>query len=239
MNEKMIDSLQAKCNQMASDDRPRDLMFREMDKMFRNEWDLPEEMKAYQWVYKTVDTSPHDALDTAIKGLTVEYPQPTMLPLGPDPHDKVNANKIERGLGWEWMKADKRSKSRLTPNIIRSALRYDEVCVQVVHLPSHYDSLETVAKLDKDEDKLNALLTKRKAALRMGDFAINVRNPQNVHSRHDDMGLESVFMVQTMLAQEVYNTWGNMAAFVKESGEDWGEEILNLCEYVDNKFRLV
>jgi hypothetical protein len=219
-------------------------MYRAMDRYFRNDWKLPPEMAGKQWTYKSVDTSPHNALNTATKVLSAEKPKIKILPAGPDPDDKAKANKMERGLLWELLKANKRARSRIVPDVSRSALRYDRVCIQVIHLPHHYDSIEAAVNESSSSDevkmqKLSDLAITRKAALRLGNYAINVRNPQNVFTNHTPMGLEAVMLVQVMTGKEIFDTWGEKASFLVTDDVEWQSQKWNLVDYSDHVHRMV
>lgn len=205
-----------------------------MDRMWRNEWDLPDGMDK-QWIYKAIDSSPSEALNTAVKSFSANHPKPKLVPLSPDPDDETNANNIERGLLWEYRNADKRSETRLTPDGIRSALRHDKVCIQVIHLPTHYDSIKAAYEKIEDEDertqKLTTLEKRRKAALRKGDFIINMRNSMNVYHRYSELGLEAVLLVQEMRAGDIASLWEKLASFLNDGSEDWEDKMYNYYDF--------
>ena len=230
------------------EDKAKKEKLRAMDKMWKNEFNLPKSMSELETTLKVVDSSPSDALETASRTFSTKLPKITYLPLGPSPQNKETANKIERGLTWELFNADKRSMSSIVADAMRSALRYDAVCFQLIHLPSHYDALGTWVDTIEDKEEKKArkdiLKKKRKAALRKGDFIISVRNPQNVCARVSDLGLEGVLLVQNMTARDIYARWEGRASFLKKKGvdgqnDDWEDKMWTYYDFEDLNQRMV
>lgn len=224
-------------------DKPRNNKLAAMDKIWNNEFDLPTELKALPTTYKVVDSSASDALETATRTFATGIPRPTFQPLGPHPENKNTANVIERGLMWEFWNADKRSETRITPDVMRSSLRYDMVCIQVIHLPHHYDSIKASYKdLEEGElkdKKLSTLKKRRAAALRKGDFVLAVRNPQNVHAHFSELGIEFVVLCQEMKARDIMARWEKMASFLDDGTDDWEDKVWIYYDYEDIDERMV
>lgn len=248
-----------KANRMVAEKKPVIAKHRAMDKMWKNQWSLPEDISEDLWIYPAVDSSPADALHTAVTTFSANTPNPTLTPLGPSPEDKEKANKVERGLMWAFQNADKRAETRLVPDIMRSSLRYDEVAIQIIHLPTHYEAIgASIEKIENEEmksKKLDANERRKRAALRKGDFVINVWNPQNVFARHSDIGLECVLLAQEMRADDIVAKWEHMAESLLAGGaktvdtgtgygevvrdDNWGEEKWTYYDYQDYDQRLV
>lgn len=223
-----IDYIQKYAKRMIDENKGLVSKWREIEQMWRNEWDLPKGLKDYTWVYKAIDSSPSDALETAIRSFSANHPKPKLSPLGDDPDDKSLANQIERVLSWQFALADKRSETRLTPDGMGSALRYDKVCIQITHLPNHYDSIKAAYEQIENNtirtERLDALEKRRVVALRKGDFIVHVRNPVGVYHRHSDLGLEAVLLVQKMRAADIVALWEHLASFLKTDKVDWEDE---------------
>ena len=224
----------AAAKRMVEDDSRLIVKLQALDRMWRNDWSLPPEIDGKEWIYKAIDSSPSDALDTATRSFSANHPRPKLTPTSDDPDDKSMANLIEDWMKWAYRNADKRSETRLTPDGMRSALRYDKVCIQVIHLPTHYESIKVNYESIKDEkertEKLTILEKRQKAALRKGDFIIKMRSPLNVHHRYSELGLEKVLLVQQMRAADIVALWEKLASFLNDGSDGWQDQMWTYCD---------
>jgi len=189
------------------------------DKMDNSDWSLPSEIDV-DGIRKTVSPDPAAALQTAVKVLSAETPNVKFTPTGPSTDDRATANKIERGLSWELKGASKRSQTKLVPDIIRSAVKYAEVCVYVDYLPWRI----------KDWPE-----ARKKQVLRNGQFALIPHNPSTVFPRYSPMGLEAVLAVKEMTAAGVVDYYGDtakeFAMYAKDKKSDFTVQVWDWTDY--------
>ena len=76
--------------------RQRDANFIAYDKMWHNDWDLPEGLKTLQWVLKYISTDPHDAVSTATNILSANVPRITIQPLANNQPTRDLANNFQK-----------------------------------------------------------------------------------------------------------------------------------------------
>ena len=206
----------------------------ELDKIANLDWKLP---KALMDVGKRAvrTTAPADALRAGARVLTVldeilEVDPVTVNPKTPDSKEaREKANTWESVLKWQFELAGRR-KSILKEDITRSAMMYDEICGQVIHLPSQIKNIEA----------LGGNANRYKAAQRNGQFAISVKNPQNVYTRYSEYGPEAVLYASVQKPRQIVDFWGKRVAPLqklveKHQAEDW----YVLFDYVDFEKRVV
>ena len=209
------------------------VMQRKLDKMSRLEWDLPAGMDA-EWIRAFKITAPHDAIKAGVRVLSGLDEDITIDPYAFEAYEagdhmeaKKQANRWETVLKWQMDRATRR-RAILRQDVIRSALMYDEIVGQVVHLPTQ---IKTIKKLGGNPNR-------QKAALRYGDFAILLRNPQSVYTRYSDYMLEAVMYASIKNAQDIQSFWNNteLGKLIEdnEAADKW-----ILFDYVDYNRRVV
>ena len=203
-----------------------------MDEVVRLKWDLPPGMPGWARPFKT--TVPSDAIKAGVRVLSGLDENITIDPyafeedaLGDLAAAKEKANKWERALKWSMDRAARR-KDSLRQGIIRSALMYDEICGQIVHLPTQIKTIE----------KLGGNANRQRAALRYGDFAVVLRNPQQVYTRYSDYMLEAVLYVSVQDPQKIMDFW-NSPELGELINEDYCPDEWLLFDYVDYSRRVV
>jgi hypothetical protein len=222
---KSIKIIQKQAERLKHSYRKRDACNIVFDKMDNNEWSLPSELDDVPGIRKTVSPDPAAALQTAVKVIGSEKPHPKVTPPGPNQDDRDTANKIERGLSWELKSATNRSLTDIVPDIIRSAVKYGEVCVYVDYLPWR------IKRGDFDEDVGDDLLSD-------GQFALIVQNPTTVYPKYSALGLEAVLSVQTMYASEVIDYYGeNANEFAKWANEQDDDVAVSVWDWTDKNQR--
>ena len=187
--------------QMIEDDRPRDKNFIAYEKMWHNDWDLPEGLKTLQWVLKYISTDPHDALSTAINILAANTPRITIQPLANNQQTRELANNWEKNLEWQLINANKRRHASLIRDIVQSALLYHMVAVQVVDLDYQIGQKEAAG----------ANTNRLKAMRRMGRFLDITYNPRDVHARFSNVMLEEAVIVQQRSVDDIVDEFGEPA----------------------------
>jgi hypothetical protein len=79
-----------------------------------------------------------------------------------------------------------------------------------------------------------------KAALRNGQFAVSLKNPQTVYVRYSEYGAEAVLHATVMRPEQIVDFWGrNAKALEKLVGQEKAEEFYVLFDYIDYDKRCV
>lgn len=205
------------------------VMQRAMDDMSNLEWELPSGL-SLEWIRKVKTTAPHDTIKAGVRVLSGLDERirldPYSFPQGGEAAKK-SANEWETALKWQMDRAARR-RAILRQDVVRSALMYDEIVGQVVHLPTQIKTIK----------KLGGKTNRQEAALRYGDFVINLRNPKNVYTRYSDYMLEAVLYVSVRSPQSIVDFWNSkeLGRLIEdeEAADDWV-----LFDYVDYDRRVV
>jgi len=203
-----------------------------LDDVSRLAWRLPPGMPAWARPFRT--TVPYDAIKAGVRVLSALSEQVTIDPyafeenaLGDLTAAKKKANYWETALKWQMDKAAQR-RDILRQDVTRSALMYDEVVGQIVHLPTQ---IKTIQKLGGNPNR-------QKAALRYGDYAVLIRNPQSVYTRWSDYMLEAVLYVTVRTPQQIMDFWNNPELGRLIEDEEASKKYI-LFDYVDYSRRVV
>ena len=180
------------------------IMQDKLDRMSRLEWERPAGMDA-PWMRSFKTTAPYDAIRAGVRVLsgldediTIDpYPFPEMAE-GDLNAAKLKANSWEMALKWQMDRAARR-RAILRQDVTRSALMYDEIVGQVIHLPTQIKAIK----------KLGGKANRQEAALRYGDFAVLVRNPRSVYTRYSDYMLEAVLYTAVKRPEDIQAFWNN------------------------------
>ncbi len=226
-----IEDYQNIAEEMEQNDRLRDEKFARIDRMHNVEWELPESWRNTDWIRRYPSTKPADALDTAIRSLSTKEPQLAIQPILPNQETRDSFDLIERGLMWTWKQMGRRAQFNPTRAIVTSAIKYDEICAQLVHIPTHNKSLSA---LNSGTGKLKR---------NYGDFSLIVHNPRNVHVQYSDSGFERVLLCKRQPLHKIIDFWGNNAEELRKAVE--GEEhtalteVAEVYDYMDGLVRCV
>jgi len=189
-------------------------MYDAMDRLAHLEYQLPRALDSLEWMRTVRVTAPFDFIragSRTLHGLTV---RPRIDPItvvkavkqnNLSDEAKAKANEWETALTWQYHKAVSRA-AILMEDIPRSALMYDEVVGQVIHLPSQIKAIEDMGG--------NA--ARQKAAKRYGDFAIDLQHPKNVHVRYSKYMPEQFVLVTIVEPQSIVDFWGEKASKLKK-----------------------
>ena len=205
---------------------------KKMDDVVRLKWTLPPGMPDWARPFRT--TVPYDGVKAGVRVLSGLDERIVIDPYGFEENAlgdlsaaKMKANMWEVALKWQMDKAARR-KDSLRQGIIRSVLMYDEIAGQIVHLPTQ---IKTIQKLGGNPNR-------QKAALRFGDYAVMLRNPQSVYTRYSDYMLEAVMYVTVQSPEEIMDFWNNaeLGQLIEEelAPDDW-----LLIDYTDYNRRVV
>lgn len=226
-----IDTYKIIATELIDNDRERDDKFRRIDKMHNVEWELPAQWRHVEWIKRYPSTKPADALDAAIRALSTKAPQLSVMPILPNQETRDSFDVIERGLMWAYRQMGRRAQFSPTRAIVTSAVKYDEICAQLVHIPTHNKSLKAINNSNGRSQR------------QIGDFALIVHNPRNVHVQYSDDGFERVLLCKTQPLYKIIDFWGRNAEKLRKAVE--GEEhtamtdLAEVYDYMDGEVRCV
>ena len=192
----------------------------QMDRMAHIDFQLPEKLRRLEWVRRYISTSPFEALRAATRVLSGYGPNLKVEPItvlnaleeNTSPESETareKANEWEKALKWQYSLSAKRL-GMLLSDVNRSALLYDEICGMVIHMPTQLKRIEARGGNPK----------RYKAAMRFGDFAVIMLNPQTVHVRYSAYMTEAVLIASPMKPQAVVDFWGEKASAIKSKMDE-------------------
>lgn len=219
-------------NEMIADFKSLRMLQTKLDDMSRLNWALPPGMPDWARPFRT--TAPFDAVKAGVRVLSGLKEDVNIDPYafpeyanGDYEGAKSKANRWETVLGWQMDRAVRR-RDILRQDVVRSALMYDEIVGQIVHLPTQIKTIE----------KLGGNANRQRAALRYGDFAVLLRNPQQVYTRYSDYMLEAVLYASIKTTYDIQSFWNN-PELGKLIGDGEAADKWILFDYVDYNRRIV
>src|SRR3989304_113151 len=183
-----------------------------MDRMDHISYEPPERIKQLQWFRSWRSTQPHKALlggttalstlkdNLSVDPITVLKAVERMYGIA-DPtsgYAKTVAGDWEKAMQWQISLALQRKRT-LKQDIARSGLKYGEIVGNLIHLPTQIGAIKA----------LGGNPARQEAALQYGQFAVAMRNPTNIYSRHSDYMCEMVCSVVVKEAQNLVDFWGD------------------------------
>ena len=217
--------------EMIEADKDREAANRYYDAMDHNEWSLPTALRSIQWIRKDTDTGPSTDIAAGLRVLSALQENITIQPLANNQATKRKVNEWERALEWLMAQVNRRRQGTVRQSVVKSAIKYDEVCAQVVDLDYQI--------AQKDIFKGNA--SREKAARRhYGRFAVITYHPNDVHVRYSNLMPEAVLLCHKRKAQAVMDEWGHKVSR-KYSLKDWAEkdEEVYYYDYMDYDVHVV
>lgn len=209
----MVDKLehyQKLAENMIKLDEDRNDMNNKYDQMDHVDWEPDSELRKLWWFRATPSTDPHDALSAGVRVLSAQKEGLTLQPLAANTATKDKANDNERVLSWIMDQVNKRRQGTVQKSVIRSALKFDEVCALVVDLDEQIKNKKVFEGDTKREE----------AARRYGRFMVNTYHPNDVHVLHSSLMPEAVLLCQVRKAKEVVKEWGKLAAKLKKAADN-------------------
>ncbi len=199
-----LEFFQNRISYLESLDVDRDKMNVATDGMRAQEWELPEEARKIQWVFKSVTPVMAQVCESGARILSDPDPRITIIPQSPEASKIVDEH--EKGLKWLLDNASRRRKATIVEDTVRSAINYSEVCAHVIYLPEQI----------KNVKEAGGNATRFEAAMRRGPFVITLHHPNSVHARYSDIGPEEIALVSKETPQSVIDLYGTSADGVKE-----------------------
>ena len=182
-------------------DKDRNTMNKKIDMMDHIEWVPDPELQKIDWFRATPSMDPHDVINTGVTVLASQKEDVTLLPAANNDTNKKKASEDERVLKWIMEQVNRRRQGTVQKSVVRSVLKYDEVCVNVIDLDEQIES----RKLFEGDTK------RLEAARRYGRFVVNTYHPNDVHVLHSNLMPEAVLLCQERPAKEVEKEWNNLA----------------------------
>lgn len=199
-----LDWFQGRANYLISLHKDRDDMFDAIDDAINGEWDLPEELEKVDWAMRAPEPSFAITANAAISILADSKPDISIVPTDISRALIVDAH--EKGLGWMLANASKRRNQHIVGELGESAVKYGEVCAEVIYLPEQIKGVQAA--------KGNA--RRWESMLRRSPFIVNVFHPKSVYPRYSAAGLEEVLMVREDDPHAIVDLWGTAAEGLKE-----------------------
>src|SRR3990167_5403244 len=207
-----------------------------MERMAHLQYELPKGLDTLEWMRTVRTTAPYDFIRAGTRALHGLSQRPVIDPISVlkaverSPESDVaraKANEWETALRWQFDKAVGRA-AMLREDIPRSALMYDEIVGQVIHLPSQIKAIEGLGGNSK----------RQKAALSYGQFAIDLHNPKDVHVNYSKYMAEEIALIQVVGPQEIADFWNNAKLKQLIENEE-AEEHYILVDYTSYEERVV
>jgi hypothetical protein len=208
-------------------DEKRDAANRGIDDMDHVHWIPDKKLTDIAWFRANPSTEPSDDIATGARVLSKIKDNVTLQPLASSPEMKAEANKQEKTLEWTMDRVNKRRQGTVRNSVVRSSLKYDEVCVQVIDLDFQI----------KNKEALGAETKRDKAVRRYGRFVVNTYHPNEVHVQHSNMMPEAVVLVQMRKAIDVMREYGKPAKGLKKKADN--NENVILYDYWDYEDHVV
>jgi hypothetical protein len=231
--EKLKVFYQELATQMITDDHERDKLFEGVEDIAHAKWELPQQMKKLSWVLTMRSAEGADAENIGTNILSAGEPDYKFQPFSVDKETKKKARESELAVKY-WMNlASKRTRSGIVSDLARSALRYDQICVQVVYIPWE----------EKARSKYGMSTDHLMRAKRFGPFIVSVRRPVNVHVRTSDMMTETVLFVNKMKISSAMQYWGTLGnklnSFRDEKDPKWQDKTVYIYDMMDYRIHSV
>jgi hypothetical protein len=206
---------------MIKADEQRDRFNKKVDDIDHVAWESPSELRKLWWFRAVPSTDGHDAISSGVRVLSALEEDVSLQPLAANVETKKTANDNEKILKWMMDEANKRRQGTVQRSVVRSALKYDEVDVQVIDLDEQI----------KNKEAFGADTKREKAARRYGRFVVNTYHPNDVHVQFSNLMPEAVLLAQVRTAKDVMREWGKLASKLKKAADN--DEEVKLFDYMD------
>ena len=208
---KSHDDIKRIAKSMIDNDKNLNMLQEKYEGHSRLTWSLPSPLNRFEWVRPIKSTGPYDAIRGAVRVLSNLRERVNIEPIsvlravdGEDDKSaaaRKKANEWEKTLLWTMEKASKR-QAGFRDSVIWNAVVYDEIVAQLIYLPNEFKA----RGLDSARES---------AALRLGDWAIRLCDPKQVHIEYSEYMPERVLKVTKKTAQQIVDYWGDAAKKIR------------------------
>src|SRR3990167_7858129 len=191
------------------------------DAMDHNQWQRPSTLENILWIRDDIDTGPSTDIAAGLRVLSALQENITIQPLASNQATKEKVNEWERSLAWVMAQANRRRQGTVRQSVVKSAIKYDEVCAQVIDLDYQ------IAQKDIFEGSTN----REKAARRhYGRFVVVTYHPNDVHVSYSNLMPEAVLLPKKRKAQEVREGGGKLV-YRKGTLRDGARQTLDVAQF--------
>ncbi|MFA6213494.1 MAG: hypothetical protein WC714_28920 [Candidatus Obscuribacterales bacterium] len=220
-------------------DTKRNEDFQAYDDMVNMVYEFPDGLANRKDLVEWIDPGAHDSEKIAVNIYDTFNPKWEITPRGPD--DKDNAEKLERWVEWQMMRANTHGETEPFRKSMTHCFRYAMTAMQLDYLPYW------LPKNKKDWSKT------QKASMEGGPFCVTVHEPSTVHYEMGSYGLRWVGTISYVPAASVIDHWSSYANKKTDEGKkitsaikrvedilDEDEEAyVTLVDYTDHEKRYV
>jgi hypothetical protein len=196
-----------------------------IERILHVEYEPPEDIKKLPWFRTYRSTKPYDADKAGTRALsTLEeqisiHPLTVMKAVGIKENPEADAVK-QMANAWERIllqQMNMAAQRKRTPKseIVRSALRYDEIVGNLVHIPTQIKAIEAIG----------GDASRQRRALEFGQFSPVVYRAMDCHVTYSDYGPEEICLSRVKTAKELLSFWGERLGDLKEAIEDGSVEL--------------
>jgi len=231
---KSIEQLNDLAMVLVERDLRRNRDFEDYERMYHNDWQLPDELAMKQWIFSVLNTEPANKINAAVRAIARLEPSIKVQPMYDNEDSKEWANRLENVLGWNLAISSKRKSTTIWWDYALSALLYNAVAAQVIDLDYQ---IKQYKMFGNDTSRLEAARNK-------GRFMINVINPKYIHPVISDVMEEGVMMITKKNLASVYYEFGPTLAKNLKQYMDSNEafdrmKYVYLYDYMDYQQRAV
>lgn len=221
--------------QLFEQDEERDDLYHRIDNAAAAKANIPEELKALEWIgdRNFASTAAADALNAATRTFAAKLPDISIAPVYDTPEEYDLTERMETAIQWDFERMNMTGKKSPHWKVVESAVKYCAVALQVKHLPFLYQGMKKTPKI--------------KAILRSRTFSWNVHNPGLVHSQEQDGILERVLLAYSRSAQSLVDEFGLdnpgirelMEEIEKTDAKSMQESVYTFYDYTDWENRCI
>lgn len=217
-------------------DEERDDLYFKIDEAAAAKANIPEELKALEWIGERnfASTAAADALNAAIRTFAAKLPDIQIAPVYDTQEEYDLVERMESAIQWEFQRLNSIGQKSPHWRVVESAVKYCAVAMEIQQLPWIY----------RDVKKTNARI---KAILRSRCFAWKIHHPRTVHSQESEGILERVLVAYNRSAQSVVDEFGEhhpgvlemLKEMDGESAKDLQDTMFSFYDYTDWEDRCV
>lgn len=200
-------------------------------KIYDLDWDMPEGLEEVEYVHKVVNTDGRDVIDHAARIYTPEEPLVEIDPWAYNKATLKRVNSVENFVKWQFDLMLQRSEEDLQREVMFNALMNDMIVGQLEYLPWQEDVLNSMSE------------NRRKGALRLGEYVLNLIDPSNAYVRFSNHGIEEAVLRYVMDFDTFKDKFGAMAETAIDNmkvSEDEGRiQNVTVWDYFDYERRVV